>query len=158
MRKFTICSFLHCSVRKLTICSFLHGTVRKSTIFSFLHGSVRKWTIYLLIPAHYMCRLRLISSLLPPSFVPAYLYPWMIAQNRFSTTPFDGKFINLQMSPIQFYASSYRFRYIKFSVLPSKNRSTSLSTIFAITSFHGKCVTLQMSPSLFALALTSSGV
>ena len=58
-------------------------------------------------------------------------------------TPFDGKWQKLENIPTHFCASSLRFRNINtFNFWPSKSRSRSRSTNFAITSLEGKCQNL----------------
>ena len=48
--------------------------------------------------------------------------------------------VKIYKRPTYFCASSYRFRYIQIlNVWPSKSRSKSQSTIFAVTPFDGKC-------------------
>ena len=58
---------------------------------------------------------------------------------------------NQQKTHTFFCAGSYHFRDIIFYFisLPSKSRSRSQSTIFAMTSFAGKCHNLQKSPTHF---------
>ena len=46
-------------------------------------------------------------------------------------------------------ACSHRFRDIRIIIWPSKSRSRSRSTIFALTPFDGKCENLQKSPPHF---------
>ena len=57
-----------------------------------------------------------------------------------------GKCQILRKTRSHFCACSYRFRDIKkICLLPSKSRSRSRSTIFAVTPFHAKCQYLQTS-------------
>ena len=60
---------------------------------------------------------------------------------------------------VHFYASFYCFIYINSeNVWPSKWRSRSWNTIFAMISFDGKCQNLQAIPTHFVLALSVSGI
>ena len=71
----------------------------------------------------------------------------------FTITSVNNKCQHLQMSPIYFCASYYRFRDNFFSNFrPSKSRPR--SRYISVASFNGKCQNLQMSPTHFALVLT----
>ena len=64
----------------------------------------------------------------------------------FAITPFDGKWLHLQMSPTHFCASFCHFRYVIFLIVYLQKVGQGHSTIFTITSFDANCKNLQISP------------